>query len=129
MAKPGHKEIATTIRQLAGKMPQAKLARTIASYLAQERRTSELDAIMREVARQRGTEDGVMEVSLTSAYPLTDGAKRELRKVAAADKVVFNETIDKDVIGGVRMETNEQLLDLTVRDRLNQLKQGATNVK
>ncbi len=96
----------------------------LASYLARERRTGELDAILREVSRQREVEDGVLEVDLTSAFPLNEGNKRELTKSVDAKKVVVNETIDKNVIGGVRMETSISVLDLTVRNRLQKLKQG-----
>jgi len=45
-------------------------------------------------------------------------------KTSKADKVILNETIDPSVIGGVRIETNEQQLDITVRAKLNKLKQA-----
>lgn len=124
MSKPTHKDIAYAVRTLATKQSSARLSKAIASYLARERRTSELDAIMREVARQRTAEDGVTEANITSAYPLSDSVKRDLSKLIDADRVVLNETIDKDVIGGVRMETSDSDLDLTVRNRLNQLRRG-----
>jgi len=124
MSRPDHKQIASAIRQLSSKLSDAKLSKAVAGYLAEARRTSELDANMREVTRQRLAEDGVMEVNITRAHPLSDGAKRELRRLSGADRTVLTETIDKDVIGGVRMETSESLLDLTVRNRLNRLKQG-----
>lgn len=124
MSKVSQKDIARVIRSLSVDMSSTRLSKVLASYLARERRTGELDAILREVSRQREVEDGVLEVDLTSAFPLSEGNKRELTKSVDAKKVVVNETIDKNVIGGVRMETSISVLDLTVRNRLNRLKQG-----
>lgn len=124
MARVSQKDIARAIRNLSGSMSSAKLSKVLASYLGRERRTGELDAILREVSRQREVEDGILEIDLTSAFPISDGNKRELTKSVDAKKVVVNETIDKNVIGGVRMETSKSVLDLTVRNRLNRLKQG-----
>ncbi len=128
MSKSSHKDIARAISNLSGNLSSARLSRALASYLARERRTSELDAIMRELTRQRA-QDGVLEANVTSAFPLSDSVKRELRKLAGNDKLVLNETIDKTVIGGVRMETSEAMLDLTVRNRLNTLKQGVVKTQ
>ncbi len=124
MSKVSQKDIARVIRSLSVDMSSTRLSKVLASYLARERRTGELDAILREVSRQREVEDGVLEVDLTSAFPLNEGNKRELTKSVDAKKVVVNETIDKNVIGGVRMETSISVLDLTVRNRLQKLKQG-----
>src|SRR5690606_29518970 len=120
----GHKDIATVVRQLSVRLSRPKLAKSLASYLARERRTSELDAIMREVARQRRDQDKVVEVDVTSANPLSDLVKREVKRLQNSKNVVINETVDKSVIGGVRMETSDSLLDLTVRTRLDQFKRG-----
>lgn len=124
MSKLSNKELASVILQLSSKVSSKRLSKDVANYLASERRTSDLDAIMREVARQRQEADGVTEVTATSAYPLSDNARRELKKLLGIEKAVVNEVIDKDTIGGVRMETSETMLDLTVRNRLNQLKRG-----
>lgn len=124
MSKLSNKELASVILQLSSKVSSKRLSKDVANYLASERRTSDLDAIMREVARQRQEADGVTEVTATSAYPLSDKTKRELKKLLGIEKAVVNEVIDKDTIGGVRMETSETMLDLTVRNRLNQLKRG-----
>lgn len=129
MSRVSQKDIAKAIRNLSRGMSNAKLAKVLASYLGRERRTGELDAILREVSRQREVEDGTLEVDLTSAFPLSDSTKRELTRSVEAKKVVVNETIDKNVIGGVRMETSKSVLDLTVRNRLQKLKQGVVNTQ
>ena len=106
---------------LSKKMPLNKLSKSLASYLQQENRTGELDAIMREVKFLRQKQDSIIEADVTSAFPISNTTKKNIVDIFGS-KTLINEEIDKDVIGGVRVETNEHLLDLTVRNRLNQLK-------
>ena len=125
MSKPTQHEIALAVLQLTNKYSQTKAAKATAQYLVHERRSSELDAIMREVQKVRREENGITEVNLTSAFPLSAQVKKELTKFIVSDsKVVANEIIDESVLGGVRMETSETQLDLTVRNRLQKLKEG-----
>lgn len=116
-------DIAQAILQLSAVYSSEKVSKAVAAYLVRERRTAELDQIMREVVRLREQRDGQKEVDFTSAFALTPRIKKEMSR-QLGDKVVINETIDKSVLGGVRVETNDTLLDLTVRSRLDRLRQG-----
>ena len=125
MSKPSRKDIAQAMLDLTSKTSATKAVKSLAQYLVQERRTSELDAIMREVEALRREQTGVEEFQLTSAFTLKDSVKKELTALlGGGKKTVVNEVIDKDVLGGVRVESSEAMLDLTVRNRLQKLKQG-----
>lgn len=106
---------------------QKKLATAIAQYLTEERRTKELDSLMREIARVR-SERHTVEATATSAYPLSAKVKADVKTLIAkthgSKTVVLNEVVDPEVIGGMRIETSEQQLDLTVQTRLNTLKKA-----
>lgn len=128
MTKPSKQELAQIILDLSSKVPQNRVAKSLASYLQQEKRTSELDAIMREAKFLRQKQLGVVEADVTTAFPISKSVELKIKKILGS-KTLLNETIDKNVIGGVRVETNDHVLDLTVRNRLNQLKstRGASN--
>ncbi len=122
-------DVAEAILRLSKKHSGKKLAREIAAYITQERRTNDLDAIMREVKRLR-QQNGVAEVDITTAFPASDKVKKEVIAMVDCKQIIINEIIDKNVIGGVRMETSDLYLDLTVRNRLERLKnmkQGVSN--
>lgn len=127
MSQPTRQEIAEAVLELSDKKSESALAEAVARYLVHERRSHELDAIMREVAKQRRAKTGLVEVTLTSAFPLSKSVKNELVKILEANKTIVNEVTDDDVLGGVRMETSEKLLDLSVRNRLQKLKEGVIN--
>lgn len=122
MAKVARKDIAKVVLELAGSVSHKALVKSVAAYLMVERRTGELEPLMRDVARLRAKTSGVTEATVTSAFPVTNEVKSQIKDLLKADKLVLNETIDNSVVGGVRVETSEQKLDLTVRNRLDRLK-------
>jgi F0F1-type ATP synthase delta subunit len=121
MSAPTRQELAEAILVLSDKKSGHRLVEDVAAYLVANRRTGELDAIMREVARLREQRDGVTEVTATSAHRLNEAARQTIKKLLGTEKLTINEVVDAEVVGGVRLETSELLLDLTVRNRLNQL--------
>ncbi len=125
MSAPTRRELAEAILKMSDKKSGQRLSESIAAYLVANRRTGELDAIMREVNRLRKARDGVTEVTATSARPINDQLRRSIKSILDSKKSIINEIVDAEILGGVRLETSEELLDLTVRNRLNQLKAAA----
>lgn len=127
-------DIATAIVRLIDENNDSRhIARRIAAYLMEQGRTKELDSLMRDVMQLRAGH-GTVEVTATSAFPLTKQVKTHIEKLAAAiqgsalKQVITNEVIDAKVLGGIRIETPGEQLDLTIRARLDKLKQ-ATKVQ
>lgn len=107
-----------------------RLSRELAAYLLTERRTGELDSLLRDIQHD-WAEAGHVEVVAASAFPLTATVRADIiKRVKAiypnAEQVIINETHDLEVIGGVRLSLPDQQLDLSVRSKLNKFKQLAT---
>ena len=103
-----------------------ELKNAIAAYLLEENDVDELDSLMRDVLAYRANH-GYVEATLVSAYPLTDATKVEISDVLKAEfpkarKITMNETINPEVIGGVRIELAGEVLDLTIQAKLNTFK-------
>lgn len=100
---------------------QQRIATDIAEYLMSERRTSELDALLREVERLRMERDGIVEAMSISARPLSEDVKEMIRgRFGAKTRLLVRE--DKELVGGAYVQTLDKRLDLSVRGRLNELK-------
>lgn len=123
MAQSSILELATAINELSKNTPEPELAKSVAAYIIAERRTAELDKIMRQVLKLRQSQ-GKNEITLTSAFPVDDTVVVNVKKLIKNEQAVVNKVIDKSVIGGVRIQSNDFYLDLTVRNRLNKLKVG-----
>lgn len=104
-----------------------QLAHAVAGYLLEENRVDEIDSIMRDVLAYRNAH-GHTEVSVVSAYPITADVRSDVlaavkQEYPGAASYTINETIDPNVVGGLRIEFGGEELDLTVRAKLNKFKQ------
>ena len=110
MARATVHQIALAVLNLSRNTNESQLAQEIASYIVAERRTSDLGAIMREV-------------TVTTAFEPSEAVIDQVKQLIG-DNTVINKVTDKSVIGGVRIESSDYFLDLTVRNRLNKMKIG-----
>lgn len=127
MAKPTKRDIAKAVLELSRRSKQDS-AKEIAAYLSVNQRTSELDAIMRAVSEIQAEDSGLVEVTVTTAFPATNQVKQQVKTLIGAKNIIINEVVDKSVIGGVRIESKDIDLDLTVRGRLDRFKTTKTGV-
>lgn len=98
------------------------LAREIAAYLLAERRTAELESILRDIMQYR-MDHGVLEAEVVTAHPVSDDVlnhARQLLQTAYPDvKTVYvSPRLEPSVIGGVRVDMANEQLDLTVGAKL-----------
>ncbi len=130
MAKVSRTTVASVINNKLAKSRGKQLARELAAYLLETNRTSELDSLIRDVIGARAR-SGVIEATAVSAHELTPAATSDIkaeieRLYPGAKEIIINERIDIDQIGGVRLELPDKQLDLSVRGKLNHLKQLIT---
>ncbi len=117
------KQLAEAVVALASKSTDAKdLARSIAAYLIDEGRLGEIDSLIRELEFTVNRQTGQLEVHATSAHELTDSVRKAIEGLFMAKHITLHEEIDPGIIGGVRVRAHDQVLDLSVRTRLRQLK-------
>lgn len=117
------KQLAEAVIALADKSTDTKqLAQRIAAYLIDEGRLGEIDSLVRELESTVNRQTGQLEVHATTARELTDNVRRAIGGLFTAKHITLHEEIDPEIIGGVRVRAHDQVLDLSVRTRLRQLK-------
>lgn len=108
-------------------VPAAELANEIAAYLLAERRTSQLESLLRDILEYRAGH-GIVEVQATYAHELDDTIRRDIKAQVqelypAAKTIIISEHLDASVIGGIRLELANQQFEASVRSKLNHFKQ------
>lgn len=108
---------------------EATVAQEVAAFLVEAGKTSDLDSLMRDVMEIRGREEGVVELTARSAHPLNPVVKSEIEAVATrlyptARQVIIHEVHDEKLIGGVRLQFANASLDLTIKTKLNTLREA-----
>lgn len=104
-----------------------KLAEEIAAYLLDARRTGELESLMRDILQYRA-DHGIVEVVAVSAFDLSTNVRKDIeaevrRLYPDANEIIVSHRLDSTIISGVRLDFANQQLDLSVRSKLNKLKQ------
>ena len=95
----------------------------LAAYLIDSRRLREIDLVVRAIEDEFAVR-GTVVARVSSARPLTDSLRESIVKRLAAPKVQLVEVVNEDLIGGVRIETPDKLLDATIKRKLLALSQA-----
>lgn len=102
------------------------IAKRIASYLIESKQTLQLDSLMRDVMTAREGK-GVYEIDVISAHTLDAtqlSAVESLLKSCFKDckEVIMHQTVDPNVLGGLRIESANYLVDKTLKSKLNYIR-------
>ncbi|MEX2014732.1 MAG: F0F1 ATP synthase subunit delta [Candidatus Saccharimonadales bacterium] len=124
-------KLADKVVKLMDEEDQKSLSKKLAAYLIETGKTSELNSLSRDIMQIRKSQDGIVELTAISAHKLSAPQIDEIEKTVGrispnAKEIIINERIDESVVGGVRLEFANHLLDLSVSAKLNKLKQLTT---
>ena len=117
-------------RTLAAKLfeqpsERAHWIKALAAFLVDTNRVGELDLIVNDIAHELYVQRGELLVNVTSARPLSDQVREELRHIlksaTSAREVDLTESIDPSLLGGLIARTPDAQLDASVRTKLKVL--------
>ncbi len=122
MKTPRHILAAAIAKRSLNVQDEKLLAREIAAYLLMERRTNELESILRDIMQYRA-DHGNLEAEVVSAHDVQqhvlDEAKQVLRAAYPNTKTIHvTSRRDESVIGGLRISMPNQQLDMTLQRKL-----------
>jgi F0F1-type ATP synthase delta subunit len=103
-----------------------QLAREIAAYLLIERRTAELESIMRDIMQYR-QDHGALEADVISAHDVSNAALADVKHLLQeayphAKTITLTHRLDSSVIGGLKVDLPNEQLDMTIRAKLSKFK-------
>jgi F0F1-type ATP synthase delta subunit len=127
MAKYSRSKLAEYVADHIG--DESELAQKVAAFLIENNKTSELGSIIRDVADIRAQKSGIIELTATSARDLSAETKNQIESLVKENfkevkQIIIHEVKDPRVIGGVNLDFANANLDLTVRAKLNKLREA-----
>ncbi|WP_449280401.1 F0F1 ATP synthase subunit delta [Leucobacter sp.] len=123
LAEPAGK-VALVQRLLSGKTSASTVA--VVSHLVANPRGRRLDATLRQAARTAADQVGSELATVTVAAPLSAAQQDRLARAleqSAGRPVKITTVIDPDLIGGVRIQLADDVIDGSIRARLEDLRQ------
>lgn len=101
------------------------IAKRLAAYLVESRRTREYELIARDIELALA-ERGVLVADVTSSKVLSDTSRKAitsyLESTTHAKAVHLRESVEPELLGGVKVAVPGSELDASLRHKLNQLK-------
>lgn len=92
------------------------------ALLAENHRLILVSEIASQFELLKKEEEGVLDVIVTSAFPLTEAQESELAetlKKKYGKNIVLSSQVDQDLIGGVCLRVGDDVIDASVRGKLN----------
>lgn len=114
--------IASLISECAGDL--SKEQRNFVNVLAQNARITALPVIATQFEVLRNAHEGVIDASITSAFPLSEAQVVDIIATLRAkyrSEVKANVSVDSELIGGISIQIGDEVMDASVRGKLAQL--------
>ncbi len=117
-------ETTAAIGGVADKMKLKPMTGNTLRLMAQKRRLFVLPALLTELRARIADHKGEVTAEVTSAKALTktqtDALTKQLKAQVGKD-IKLNETVDKNIIGGLIVKVGSKMIDTSIRSKLNAL--------
>lgn len=94
--------------------------------LCDRRKVTQIDEITEEFEKMYFEKENISKAVITSAYPLSEEQKEKTKaklEAMCGHKVVTEFSLDKTLIGGMKAELDGRIIDSSVRNQLNKLRE------
>ena len=102
----------------------------IVQFLNRKRLLSKAPDILIRLNKIINKEEGRIVAKISSVEKLDEKTKRELMhnlsKRYYGKTVMFEENLDEKLLGGIKIEVNDEVIDLTIKNRIEKLQEYLT---
>ena len=123
--KLSSQQIAGVVADTAGTLTVEQM--NFVQVLARNERLAVLPNIAQQFNALRSVQDGMVDVHVASAYPLSEAQSVDIQKTLEAKtgkKVKVIASVDASLIGGVSIRIGDEVTDLSVKGKLAQLQKA-----
>ncbi len=102
----------------------------IVQFLARKRLLSKSKDILLHLNKIINDEEGRITVKVSSQKRLNENIKKEITQSLSrryGDKtIILKESLDENLLGGYKIEVNDEVIDLTIKNKLGKLQEYLT---
>lgn len=133
MTKVSDKDIARAIYEASkGKKGKelSEFCKKAVKFLYNKRMFHRSSAILEKLKKVQDEEESRLRAKLTSAKKLEGKTKEKLaellKKRHKAKEVLWQDELDEKILGGAKLETEDEIIDFSIKNRINKLKEYLT---
>jgi len=102
----------------------------IVSFLARRRLLSKSSDILSRLNKIINDDEGKVIARVSSVEKMTEASKKEithsLSKYYGGKTVILEERLDPKLLGGYKIEVNDEVIDLSIKNRIQKLQEHLT---
>ena len=133
MTTISNNDIAQTIYLISKDKKQSELSdvyKKIVNFLYRRKLLSKAPDILSRLNKIINGEEGRIVAKVSSVEPLSHQTKinleHSLKKRYLAKEVVLVESVDDKLLGGVKIEVNDEVIDLSIKNKISKLQEYLT---
>lgn len=126
MAKNTPKQYAIALHKITAGLSGKNLDEALKQFvilLAKDQKLKQADNIIAEFIRYSKKEEGINEIEITTTGNLDEKTIENIKK-SFGDKVEAVIKIDKTILGGIKIRTEDRILDASLKTQLLKLKES-----
>ena len=131
MATISNNEIAQSIYSFLKDKKGAGPYQEVVDFLNRRRLISKSTDILARLEKIINKEEGLVQANLLSTLKINEADKKDIAKFLkqkyGAKAVVFKESLDPKLLGGFRLEVNDEIIDLSIKNKIGKLQEYLTN--
>ena len=109
---------------------QVDISQKIVKFLFRRRLLSKAPLILSQLGKIINQEEGRVVVKVWSAEKLSQRDKtnleHSLKKRYSAKEIVLSENLDQRLVGGIKVEVNNEIIDLSIKNKIEKLQEYLT---
>ncbi len=125
MRKQSNLQFAKALYQITEDLPKDKLPEVIKQFfviLQKHNKLKKIDYIIEEFVSYSKKQSGIKTVEVETAQKLNEKTLNKIEKIFGATSEV-SQTVNKDLLGGVKIKVDDMVYDASLKTQLNKLKQ------
>jgi len=103
----------------------------VIQFLAKKRLLTKASDILRRLNKIINEENKVVVVKVSSKEKIDEKTNKELAEILikrySAKKIILVENIDEKLLGGFKIEINDEVIDLTLKNKIGKLQEYLTS--
>ncbi|MFZ2150380.1 MAG: ATP synthase F1 subunit delta [Minisyncoccia bacterium] len=112
------------------KNEQSRAYAEVVNFLAKRRLLSKAPDIMERLNKIINTEEGKIEAKIYTAKKLSDATRKNLARALSerygGKEIILEEKLDERLLGGWRAEINDEVIDLSIKNKIKKLQAHLT---
>ena len=124
MKKQSNRQFAKALYEVTRDLPKSHLPETIEQFvliLQKNNKLKKADFIIEEFINYSKKQAGIKTIVIESAFAVEHAAINKIKKVFGENSDI-TETINKNLLGGIRVKVDDMIYDASLKKQLSRLK-------